>query len=220
MHGKLDDGLGDECGRVQLDAPPRYRQFLAGSLGPDHNSVAARRSGGFDHITVEIAQHRLSHIRLAQQIGIDNRQNRFLAQIVANHCRRVGEDRLVVGDSGADRVGQRRVAGTQDGSQAGDAQQGIGTENDRIEEVIIDAAIQDVDAAKTMNRLHEQFVIDAYEVASLDEFDAHLLRQEYMFEKGGVERAGRQQRDSRIRDAAGRQILEAGEQVGRVVFHA
>ena len=60
----------------------------------------------------------------------------------------VGVERLVVGDAGADGVGERDVAGAIGVEQAGDAEVRVAAERQRIEEVVVDAAVDDVDARR------------------------------------------------------------------------
>jgi hypothetical protein len=66
-----------------------------------------------------VRQHVLEVVRLAQHPGRDVVELRFLAEVEADHLRHVGVDRLVVGDTGADGVGQRDMAGAIGGQQPG-----------------------------------------------------------------------------------------------------
>ena len=108
----------------------------------------------------------------------------------------------------------------QNRGEAGDAEQRIGTEDQRVEEIVVDAAIEDVDLPQPVNVLHVEFAIDANEVLTLDQLDAHLLREEDVLEERGVEGAGRQQRDSRIGFARRRHLHQALQQVGGVTLDA
>ena len=56
-----------------------------------------------------------------------------------------GIDRLVVGHAGADGVGQRDVARAVGLHQAGHAEQAVGAERLRVEEVVVDPAVDHVD---------------------------------------------------------------------------
>ena len=49
-------------------------------------------------------------------------------------------------------------------------------EGERVEEVVVDAAIDDVHAFRALRCAHEDLVILDEQVLALDEFDAHLLR--------------------------------------------
>jgi hypothetical protein len=112
-------------------------------------------------------------------------------------------DRLVVGDAGADGVGQRHVAGAVGVEQARHAEHGILAEGQRIEEVVVDAAVDHVHPARALGGAHEDRVVAHEEVVALDQFDAHLLGEEGVLEIGAVELARRQHHDVRIAHARG-----------------
>ena len=99
-------------------------------------------------------------------------------------------DRLVVGDAGADRVGERDVAGAVGVQQPRHAEQAVGPEGERVEEVVVDAPVDDVDALQPARRAHEDAVPVDDEVARLDELDAHLPREERVLEVRRVVDAG------------------------------
>ena len=79
-------------------------------------------------------------------VGRHVAEDRLLAEVEADHLRHVGIDRLVVGDAGADRVGERDVAGAVGVEQPGHAEQAVLPEGERVEEVVVDAPVDDVDA--------------------------------------------------------------------------
>ena len=151
---------------------------------------------------------------------LDDRQERLLAEVVADDRRRVGEDRLVVGDAGADAVGDRDVAGADRRGQPGDAEQRIGAEHDRVDEVVVDPPVEDVDLLEAVHRLHEELVIDADQIVALDQLDAHLLREEDVLEEGRVVEAGRQERDLGSRLPARREVAQALEQIAGIALDA
>ena len=220
MHRQLHDGLRDEVVRLALDRLARLDELAIRGLRSDDDAVAARRVGRLDDEAVEVAQHHAPHVGIAQDVRLHDRQQRLLVQVVAHDRRRVGEDRLVVGDARADPVRDRDVARADRGGDAGHAEQRVRAEHDRIEKVVVDAAVEDVDLLETVHRLHEDLVIDAHEVVSLDEVDAHLVRQEDVLEERRVVDAGREQGDLGSRLAARRQLAQALEQVGGIVLDA
>ena len=73
-----------------------------------------------------------------------------LAEIEADHLGDVGINGLVVGDAGADGVGDGDVAGAIGGEQAGDAEHGVGAEHEGVQEVVVDAAVDHVDALRAL----------------------------------------------------------------------
>ena len=80
------------------------------------------------------------------EIGVDGAQNGIFVQVIANHGGDVGVDGFVVGDAVAGSVGEGDVAGAVGAHETGDAEHGVGPETERIEEIVVDATIDDVDA--------------------------------------------------------------------------
>ena len=165
-----------------------------------------------------MVEHVLAVVVVAQHVGGHVPEDRLLAQIEADHLRHVRILRLVVGDSRADGVGERHAPGAISGEQPRHAEHRIGAESEGIEEVVVDAPVDDVDLLRALGRAHEYRIVDHDEVGALDQLDAHLLREERMLEIGAVVVAGREQHDDGILDATlrhGAQRLE--QQVGIVV---
>ena len=82
--------------------------------------------------------------------------------------------------------------------QPGAADQRVGTEVQRVQELVVDAPVDDVDALLAGRRAHVDDVLPAYEVATLDELDTHLTREERVLEVRGVVYARREHDDLRI----------------------
>ena len=102
-----------------------------------------------------------------------------LAQVVLDDLRHVGVDRLVVGDAGARRVGQRHAAGAIDVHQAQARPAANRRGTSRVEKVVVDAAIDHVDALRALGRgPHEDVAVGDDQVAALHQLDPHLLGQE------------------------------------------
>ena len=137
-------------------------------------------------------------------------QDRLLLQVEADHVGDVRIDRLVVGDAGARGVDQRDVAAAVGVHQAGDAQRAVGAEAERVDEVVVDAAVDHVDPPQAAGGAHVDEVVVDDQVAAFDQLDAHLSRQEAVLEIRRVEDARREHaRPSALRRAAGRQYLSA-----------
>ena len=90
-------------------------------------------------------------------------------------CRHEAVDRLVVGDAGADCVGERDVAGLICRHQPCNAQGGIRAEGERIEKIVIDAAVDHVNALRTLRCAHVNDLVLDEEIAALDQLDAELV---------------------------------------------
>ena len=132
---------------------------------------------------------------IVEQIRLDVSEDGIFAEIVANDGRDVGVESLVVRDAGSDGVGQDDVAGTVGVEEAWDTEIRVATEAERIEEVVVNTAIDDVDALQARRGAHVDDVVVDEQVASFDQFDAHLLGEKGVLEIGGVEDTRREQND-------------------------
>ncbi len=139
-------------------------------------------------------------------------------EVVADDARNVGVESLVVGEAGAEGVGDGDVAGAIGVEEPGTAKNGIAAEDERIAEVVVDAAIDHVDALEAVGGAHVDDVVVGDEVAAFDEIDAHLAGEVGVFEVSGVEDAGREQDDVRLGTAFGRKRAQRGEQELRIVL--
>ena len=212
--------LGDsvEVARVGADCVGELRPLRGRAHRTHQHPVAARRPGPFHHQRLEVRQDVLP-LRIDRAVeGRDVGEHRLLAQIVADHRRNVRIDRLVVGDAGADRVRQRHVAGAIGIEQAGDAERGVGAEIERVDEVVVDPAVDHVDPARPARRLHVDEVVAHDEVVALDEFDAHAAREQRVLEVGAVVDPRGEDRDRRLADVRRRGGDERVEQPARIVF--
>ncbi len=133
------------------------RQLLAevldlrlGRMRTDQHAVAAGAVDLLHHQFAEMVENIRQRLGLAAAPGRHIFQDRLFAKIEADDLRHVGVDRLVVGDAGADCIGQRHIARIIGAHEAGDAERGVGAEGERIEEVVVDAAIDDVDATAAL----------------------------------------------------------------------
>ena len=102
---------------------------------------------------------------------------RLLVEVEADQVRHEGVDRLVVGDAGARRVRERDVAGAVGVHQARDAERAVAPEGERVEEVVVDAPVDHVDALAALGGAHEHVIVLDHQVAALDQRDAHLARR-------------------------------------------
>ncbi len=125
-------------------------------------------------------------------------EDRVLAEVEADHLRHVRIDRLVVCDPGADGVRERHVPGSVCVQQPRHAEQAVLPEGERVEEVVVDAPVDDVDALHATGRAVEDAVAMHDEIPRLDDLDAHLAPEERVLEVGGVVRAGREEDDARL----------------------
>ena len=153
--------------------------------------------------------------------GLHLRKQRLLAQVEADHLGHVGVDGLVVGDARPGRVRDRDVAGAIGVEEAGGAEQRLAPEDQRVEEVVVDPAVDHVHPLQPARRAHEDDVLVAHEVAPLHQLDPHLAREERVLVVGGVVDAGREQDDGEVAARrCGSDRVQDGEQLLRVVVDA
>ncbi len=183
----------------------------------------------------QVREHVVLVFLAAQDPGVDIADDGRLAEIEADHLGDVGINRLVVGHAGTDGVGDGDAAGAVGGEQAGDSQHGVGAEHQGIQEIVVDAAVDDIDALRALGGAHEDGFVTDEKILAFHQLDAHLLREEGVFEIGAVVSAGGEENDRGVGDAGGgdaAQIVEqhvgvvvdggdavAGEQLGEQAHH-
>jgi hypothetical protein len=105
----------------------------------------------------------------AQYPGVDVGDEGGLAEIEADHLGDIGVNRFVVGHAGADGIGDGDVAGAIGGEQAGDAEHGVGAKHEGIQEVVVDAAVNHVDALRPLRGAREYCLVTDEEVLTFHE---------------------------------------------------
>ena len=143
-------------------------------------------------------------------------EHRIFVQVVANDRGNVRVDGLIVGHAGAERVGHADVAGAIGVEQAGNAQARIGAERQRIDEIVVDAAVNHIHAAQAGRGAHVDEIVVHHQIAAFHQLDSHLPRQKRVLEIGRIENARRQQNDGglagSLRRTLRRQRAQRGEQ--------
>ena len=112
-------------------------------------------------------------------------------------------------------LAMRHVAGAGGVDQPGHAEQRVGAELHRVEELVVDPAVDHVDRQHAGRGAQEHPVAAADQVPALDQFDAHLPGQQGVLEVGGVVDAGGQHDHVRIGDAPRRGRRAARPAAGR-----
>ncbi len=219
-HRQADHRLTDVIGRIGLQLEAEFVALGSRCLGPDQQAVPARFAHRLDHQLVEAVEGVVEPLLLAADEGLDIGQDGVLVQVIADDARHVGIDRLVVGDPGPRRVGQRHMAGAIGAHQARHAEQTVGAEHFGIDELVIETAIDGVDALEPAGGPHIDLVVFVdQQVGSHHQRHAHLARQEDMLEEGRIIDAGRQQHDLRIAFGPGRHRRHGGVQADAVIVH-
>ncbi len=209
--------LRDVALGVGLDRGAERLDLGRGRRRADQHAVAARAVHFLDDQLAQMGEDVGEVVGVAADVGRHVVQDRLLAEVELDHLRHERIDRLVVGDAGADRVRERHVAGAVGAEQARAAERRVGAERERVEEVVVDAAVDHVDALGALRRAHVDEVVLDEQVLPLDQLDAHLLGEECMLEVRAVVHAGRQHDDGRIVDRRRRDRAQRLEQEVGVV---
>jgi hypothetical protein len=144
----------------------------------------------FDAQRVEVFENVLSVVRARRDVRANVFENRLLAEVVADHVRHEGVDRLVVGDSGARGVRKGHGAAPIRRKKASAAERGVGSEDDRVEVVVVDAPVDHVHPLEPLRRAHAHRTVGHAKVAALDERHAHAAREQAVLEVRRVVHTG------------------------------
>src|SRR5208282_2021825 len=177
--------LRDVVAGLGLDSATEVFTLLGSALRTDQHAVAAGFAHGFYDQFVEVIEHIILLRAVSKHVGRNISKNRIFTQVVADDRGNVGIDGFVIGDAGANGIGQAHIAGAVGVEQAGDAEAGIALKAERVEEVVVNAAGDDVDAAKASGGAHVDDVVVDEQIAAFDELDAHLLREKCVLEIRG-----------------------------------
>ncbi|MPL71126.1 hypothetical protein SDC9_16897 [bioreactor metagenome] len=190
--------LRDVIVGVFLDLDAEGLDLLLRRLRADQHAVAARAVHFLHHQIAQMLEHILAIVLPGAFPGRHVVQERFLAEVEAHHVRHIGVDRLVVGDPGPRRRADRHPARAVDIHQPRHAQHRIGAEAQRIEEGVVDAAIDHVELLRPLGRAHPAKAAFDEEIRALDQLDPHQVGQEAVLVIGRVEMPGRQDRERRL----------------------
>ena len=105
--------------------------------------------------------------------------------------------------------------------EAGDAEEGVAAEFERVAEVVVDAAQDDVDLLEAADGFEVDAAVADGEVGAFDEGEAEVFGEVGVLEVGLVVRAGGEQDDARI-GACGRcpqRAFALGAEKGREAQH-
>src|SRR6476620_11059462 len=189
---RIDDkrvfGQGDSCEPAgdDLDVAPVNDVRSEVDVAALHRAIApgGRAGKGDDRLRDVVA--RIGDDELAELLdfGLGSgraHQHAVAAGLVGGLDHQLGqvvEDVfLVVRHAGADRIGKRDVSSAVGVHQARHAEHRVFSKNGRVEEIIVDAAVDHVDPDQAGGGAHEDHVVDHHEVAAFHDLDAHLAGQ-------------------------------------------
>ncbi len=200
---QLHDRLRDPAARVRRAAASRsVSSSPARHAGPTTRPLPPEPSTGFTTSSSRRSSTSSSAPGSSSRQRLHVGEDRLLAEVVADEVGQVGVDELVVGDAVADRVRDRDVAQARAVSMARAAEHRVGAELQRVEELVVDPAVDHVDPGRAARWCASTPGRRAEQVAALDELDAHQAGEQRVLEVGGVVDAGREHDDGRVLDAA------------------
>ena len=184
--GQGERGLRDVPLRVRDDPLTKEVDFGLSGGGADEHSVTAGAVDFFDHELGEVGEDVVLVLRPAQHPGVHIADDGRLPEIETNHVGDVGVDGFVIGNAGADGIGDGDVAAAVSGEESGDAEHGVRAKHQGIQEVVVDAAVNHIHALGALGGAHEYCFVADEEILSFHQLDAHLLSEKRMFEIGTV----------------------------------
>ena len=187
-----------QCRGIGLDLERQLVELHARGCRTDDQSFAARAVDPFEDEIVSPGQRVLAAGVVDQVHGLDVLQDRVLAQVVPDHRGHVGVDELVVGHPVAHRVGDGHPAGAGGVHDAGASHERLGSELQRIEVLVVDSTVDDMDRYLALGRPQEDVGAVTDEVPPFDQVDAHEAGQEGMLVERGVVDPWRQHHDGRV----------------------
>lgn len=214
--GQGDGALGDPAARVGGDGFASAFDGLRVRLGPDDDAHAARAVHRLHDQLVDLVKDRLQLPWLVGTVGLHVGENRFLGEVVADEVGDVGVEELVVGDPVADRVRECDVPGLGGVHDARAADHRVGAEVQRVEEVVVEPPVYDMDGHLAARGPHPHPVVAAGEVVPHHQLHAHQPGEQGVFEVGGVSRPRGEDHDPGILRARGRGGPQSGQQSPRV----
>ncbi len=214
--GKLDQLLGDPGTWIRTDRAGRGVELLVARLVAEYQPFATRSVHRLEHKVLETSQRVLQLIGLAQAVSRNVGQDRLFSKVVGGHRRHVGADQLVVRHPVAHRVGYRDRPCPGRIQQAGTADHRIRAELNRVQELVVDPAVDNVDPLLPGRAPHEHGVPPADEVAPVDQLDSHLPSQEAVLEVRRVVGPWREHHDCGLSHTLGGAGTQAFQQHGGI----
>ena len=217
--GQLQHLLGDPAAGVGQHGRDQRGDLPVGRLRADHQALPA---GAVDRLPDQLVgpgQAGGQHVRVLQAVGVDVREQRLLAEVVADQVRHPGVDELVVRDAVADPVRDGDLTGPRGVDQPRAADHAVRPEMERVQVVVVDPSVEHVDALHPLGGPHPDGAGPAGEVAALHQLDAHAAGQQRVLEVGGVHHPGGEHHHGGIVDAGGGAGLQGPEQPGGVLVH-
>src|SRR5712692_8976889 len=142
-------------------------------MRPYEHAITTGFVRGFHNEVMQVFDHVLTLVIIPTNIGGNIGENYIFSQVVFNDLWNIRINDLVVSNAGPRRVCEGDTSGAVDVHQAGNAKHRVGTEGRRIEKVVIDPAIDHIDAFESFRGSHHDIAVHDDKITSLDKFDSH-----------------------------------------------
>src|SRR5258706_14936241 len=119
-------------------------------------------------------------------------ENRIFAKKITDNLGHVSVKGLVVGHACAECICEADVSGAVSAEETRDAERRIRAKCERIDKVIINAAVDHIHAAQSPGGAHIHDVVVNGQIAALHQLDSHLTGKKRVLEVRGIEDARRE----------------------------
>ena len=212
-----DHALGDPVAWVGLHLERQLVELGTGRRRADHQTLASRAVDPLEDELIAAGERVLADGVVHEVHRLDVLQDRVLTQVVADHGRHVGVDELVVGHAVPEPVGDRHTTRPRRVDDARTAHQRLGTELQRVEILVVDAAVDHVHRDLALGGAQEDVGAVAHEVPPLHEVHAHEARQQRVLVERRVVHTRRQHDHRRVLHRRRRGAAQRVDQASRVV---
>ena len=200
------DGLRVTRLRLRHEVGRIFQNFRADCLqhvsrGPlavtaHHNPLSVERA---NRVVRKVGQHHLTLVDIPEPVGRKAFQQRPFAKVMSDDVSRQREQAPVISQLGSDPVHDRDRALADAMHEAGNAEQRIAPEGNRVEPLVRDAAVDDLHLFQTGNSFQKNRIVEHQKISSLNKRNAHPARQKAMLGINRTSGTGRKQHDGRFR---------------------
>ena len=112
-----------------------------------------------DHQFGQVREHVLQILFFAQHPRVHIADDGRGSQVKADHLGHIGVDGFIVRHAGADGIGDGNASGAIGCEQPRNSQHGIGPKHQRVQEIIVDTPVDDIDPLRALGGAHEHRLV-------------------------------------------------------------
>ena len=175
--GKRHALLADVSVRIGANAGGEFVEFRRGSLPPKLGSPWPPTKARLVTSELQRPERVVALAFLATPPGRDIRDEQLLVQQTPGERRQEGEERRRLDRAGAERIGNRDVAGARRLDEAGHAEDGIRAQFQRVAPGIVHAADDHIHALQALEGFQEDAAVAHGQIVALDQLVAEIARE-------------------------------------------